>query len=387
MNRIFLLLFFLISNVFAQWNDWTDAESVQENLLKAQEEKKIYFSQFHLFDVRNDNNIQSSVFREKTKENLYIYGLDFYYASGTYFDSTYKATKRKNIIEVVREQWRVNRAIPSFSWHLENPYVKSSFRNYMGCRYRKSVDVIGYPSKHRYVIHEILNHSGDTCGFGRYKSVDDFSMVYQNPAEWFDARTREIAAIINEFVDDSGKPIPFIFRLWHEMEDNWMWWGKNHVTPSDYKAFFALTRKKIMEYTPKAQILWAYSPDSYLDSEEKFMERYPGDEYVDIIGYDDYKIAKPQYREREILYARMVSKLAKAHGKVAAMFETSNSYRPTSDYFFKEMLLPVLNDSLVSIGLFQMWSSGLFENDAQYEDRLFFLNQDNVLKVEKNNEK
>ncbi len=299
-----------------------------------------------------------------------------------FFDSAYKAVKRKNIVDVVKTQWRENKAIPSFSWHLENPYVPSDFRKFMGCRYRNSIDVFGYPSEHKYVIGEILNKSGGICGFGRYKSKDDFSNVYPNPSEWFDARTREVADIINEFVDDSGKPIPFVFRLWHEMEDNWMWWGKSFVTPSEYKNFFALTRKKIMGYAPRAQILWAYCPDSYLDSEEKFMERYPGDEYVDIIGYDDYKIAKPKYREREVKYARMVTKIAQEHGKVAALFETSNSYRPTSETFFKDRLLPVLNDSLVNLGLVQMWASGLFENEAQYEDRKFFLNQKNILKIE-----
>lgn len=380
-SALIILILLLFQGAMAQWNGWSDAASVRELLIKAQNEKMSFFSQFHIYDARSKGDIYSSKFRNVTNEDLYFYGLDFYYASGTYFDSVYKAKNRENIVKIVKKMWNENRAVPSFSWHLENPYVTSDFGAYMGCRYRKSSKIPDYPAEHQYVIREILNDAKGACGFGRYRGKDNHASAYSSPAEWFEARIKEIADIINEFVDDNGLPIPILFRLWHEMEDNWMWWGKNFVTPSDYKAFYVLTKNKIMEYAPKAQILWAYCPDSYLDSEEKFMERYPGDEYVDIIGYDDYQIAKPENKERELKYARMVSKIASEHRKVAALFETANKNEKTADVFFREFLKPILQDSLVHFGLVQIWSSGKFENESQYQDRRNFLKQDFIIKV------
>ncbi len=377
----FLLFICLVSNVFAQWNDWTDAGAVRKLLLKAQEEKKTYFSQFHLYDVRNDKNIYTSKYKDRTNEELFVYGLDFYYASGTYFDSTYKAINRKNIINVVKEKWKENKAIPSFSWHLENPYVPSDFGDYMGCRYRSDAKILNYPNNHQYVVREILNGSKGVCGFGRYKGKDDYSSAYESPMSWFDDRTREVASIINEFVDDDGNPIPIIFRLWHEQENNWMWWGRTYVTDNDYKEFFRETERKIKKYAPRAQILWGYGPDSYWNSEAEFMSWYPGDEFVDIIGYDDYQISNEKMLARELELARIVSAVARKHGKIAALFETANKNKRTADYFYKMCLMPILQDSLVNIGLVQIWISGKFENELQYQDRLNFINQDFILKV------
>ena len=54
MKKAFLLFLFVITNVvsFAQWNNWTDANSVKRNLLLAQSKGKTYFSQYHLYNVR-----------------------------------------------------------------------------------------------------------------------------------------------------------------------------------------------------------------------------------------------------------------------------------------------------------------------------------------------
>lgn len=380
-SALIILILLLFHGAFAQWNEWSDAASVRELLQKAQNEGKSYFSQFHVYDARSEGNIYSSKFRNVTNEDLYIYGLDFYYASGTYFDSVYKAKNRQNIVKIVKKMWNENRAIPSFSWHLENPYVPSDFGTYMGCRYRKYSKIPGHSAEHQYVIREILDGTKGTCGFGRFQGKDNYASAYSSPAEWFEARTKEIADIINELVDDNGHPIPILFRLWHELEDKWMWWGPENVSADDYKKFFVLTRKKIMSYAPAAQILWGYGPDSHWNEEKKFMSRYPGDEYVDIIGYDDYQIADPQKFERELDLARMVSAIAKKHGKIAALFESANKNAESVNNYYASLLRPLLADSLVHFGLVQIWGSGKFENELQYQDRRNFLNQDFILKV------
>lgn len=376
---ISLIILILISiPSCAKWNDWTDASSVRESLLRAQNQGKSYFSQFHEYNVRGDD-IHSSVYKEKTDETPYIYGLDFYYASGTYFPEEYKKRNRRNIIDVVKKQWRENKAIPSFSWHLENPYVTNDFGDYMGCHYRYGDNEFSYPVEHRYVIHEILSGEGSaSCGYGTYK-MGQKDIKFDNPAEWFDDRCHEIAEIINEFVDDSGNPIPFIFRLWHECEDKWMWWGSSSVSIDDYKKFFILTQALIKKYAPNSQILWAYCTDRNWKDEDDFLCRYPGDEYVDIIGYDDYQIGNPDIFSLEVTKARMVSICAKKHGKIAALFETANKIESTADNFLDDYLSPLIDSKGVGLGLVQLWTSGRFENETQYEDRRIFLKNPHLI--------
>ena len=91
---------------------------------------------------------------------------------------------------------------------------------------------------------------------------------------------------------DAGEPIPFIFRPWHENNGAWFWWGNTHCTPDEYRALYALTQDNLKSQITnlKSQIVWSYSPN--LDgamTEEKFLQWYPGDERIDLIGLDAYQ--------------------------------------------------------------------------------------------------
>lgn len=382
MKKVILqfFFFFICTFSFAQWNNWTDANSVKKNLLLAQSNGKTYFSQLDLYNVKGkEKEIFSSKYKKKTGESLYIYGLDFYHSTGTYFRPSYKSNMRNRIIAVVKKQWREDRAIPSFSWHLENPYVTSDFGVFMGCRFRIRHKEINYPKKHIYVINEILNHKGERCGMGRYKDDHTNNISYPTPREWFIAQCKDVASIINEFVDDNGKPIPIIFRLWHECEDAWHWWGRDMVSVSDYKKFFIYTEELIKKYAPKSQIVWVYCPDRNWSTEQEFMLRYPGDDYVDIIGYDDYKLSDPYRFESSKRKARIVTSVAEKHKKISGIFETDNICKKTQDVFFKNYLSEILLDEQVRLGIVQMWNVGVFNCQSQYEDRKFFLRQPYII--------
>ena len=377
MAILFAAIFFLASFASAQWNGWTDAESVKEFLLKASGEKKTYYSQYDWFAPRKNDQL-NTVYYEWTKVQPLIYGVDFFYASGTYFDKNFIQRNRKNLVSIVKNAWRKYRAIPSFSWHLENPYVPSDFPKEMGCRYRFSKKIPNYPSKHRYVIREILFNEGERCGFGNRSGVDN-DLTYKNPRAWFEDRTAEIANIISELRDDENRPIPVIIRLWHECDNRWMWWGPNGATEKEYKDFFILTEKLIKKNAPFAEILWAYGPNKDWEKDD-FLKWYPGDEYVDIIGYDDYSIGKETVNlEENIERARFVSNIAKEKGKVAALFETANIHASSSENFFMDYLLNLLQAEGVSLGLIQTWAVGKFFTFNQRKDRSSFLNNSKII--------
>src|SRR5690606_26600737 len=86
--------------------------------------------------------------------------------------------------------------------------------------------------------------------------------------------------------------VPVIFRPFHEHTGSWFWWGADYCTPEEYKEFWRLT----VEYLQRKQVnnlLFCYSTD-YFNDERHYLERYPGDDYVDILGFDAYHRNAPE---------------------------------------------------------------------------------------------
>ena len=59
-----------------------------------------------------------------------------------------------------------------------------------------------------------------------------------------------------------------------------------NCTADDYKSLWKIMREKF-DAKGVDNVVWAYSPDR-CSSAEQYMARYPGDEYVDILGADVY---------------------------------------------------------------------------------------------------
>ena len=119
-----------------------------------------------------------------------------------------------------------------------------------------------------------------------------------------------------------GRPIPVVFRPWHEHSGDWFWWGRAHCTAAEYKALWRLTVHRIRDVDGAHNLLWAYSPDVF-DSREAYLERYPGDDLVDVLGFDDYhgvadRASLPRFSRR----LRLVVQMAEARGKIPAVTET-----------------------------------------------------------------
>ena len=371
---ICIVLYCLTAAVVSIAQNWHDAASVKQELIRVAQNGQTYFSQYNFYNPRKNGSLDSNYGRVLLCQPL-IYGVDFHYASGTWFRPKRVREARENLIGIVKDTWRERRAIACFSWHLENPYVPSEFPTTAGFRYTNNKQNPDYPVKHRYVIKEILENSGEVCGQGNVSGKDN-TKSYNTPREWFEDRCKEVAGIINEFVDDNGQPIPFIFRLWHEWEDGWMWWGAKYVSAEDYKRFFILTENTIKQYAPKAQILWAYCSDRYRNTEEEYMERYPGDDYVDIIGFDDYAIGRSKEDwTAAVNRAALVCKIAKARHLATGLFETNNNKRKIANYYTNH-LNRMLKAKDVRLGIVQIWSLKNFNDSI---DLRSFINQKNII--------
>lgn len=154
-----------------------------------------------------------------------------------------------------------------------------------------------------------------------------------------------IAEFLERCVDVEGEKIPMIFRPFHEGNGDWFWWGKGLLSDEEYIALFRYTVDYLMGEKGIDNIAVAYSPNGEISSEDEYLARYPGDEYVDIIGLDQYH-DKPHkgdgYFHRLTTSLKVVAEVAEKHKKIPAFTETGYRSLETENGYF-EGLAPMDN--------------------------------------------
>ena len=157
----------------------------------------------------------------------------------------------------------------------------------------------------------------------------------------------QVAAFFSSLRDSNSNLIPIIFRPFHEMDGNWFWWGTNdkiHNTPDDYKRLFHLTVHQLRDVEKVHNVLYVYSP-SKTNRKENYLDYYPGDNSVDIFGYDYYYRA-PYDPPISDLKQRLqhVGNLAFSKNKVAALTEigiSSSGLQKHHNFWIDHVLSPM----------------------------------------------
>jgi len=147
---------------------------------------------------------------------------------------------------------------------------------------------------------------------------------------------------------DDGTQVPIVWRPYHEHNGGWFWWGEDSTSVDEYVSLWKFTVHFFRDSLNVHNLLWAYSPN-LLRSEEEYLKKYPGDEYVDILGLDVYDL--PQYnivyKEVAPKNIEILKKIAKEKNKVYAFTETG--FNGLSDpKWWTESLLPTIENSGVA---------------------------------------
>jgi len=141
---------------------------------------------------------------------------------------------------------------------------------------------------------------------------------------WLD----KIAAFLLDLKGGHGEYIPIIFRPFHELNGSWFWWGGKNCTPNELKQLYLFTESYLRDQKNVHNLLYAYNTDKFY-SKDEYLERYPGDEWVDLIGFDIYQAYNTASNSDFINYAgRMLGTLdsiATEHHKIPAMTEFGNN--------------------------------------------------------------
>jgi len=152
------------------------------------------------------------------------------------------------------------------------------------------------------------------------------------------------ADYLESFKTSDGKAVPLIFRPWHEHTGSWFWWGRGLCTPEQYKALWSLTYNYMVNERGLDNLVWAYSPGAGGITEELYMERWPGDDMVDIIGVDCYQYGSPEQYSAELRNALdIMSSIGKEHGKMLALTETGYEGIPDASWW-TGTLYPAIKD-------------------------------------------
>ena len=155
-----------------------------------------------------------------------------------------------------------------------------------------------------------------------------------------------IAEFVNGCIDINGERIPMIFRPFHESNGDWFWWGPKHMSDESFVALFRYTIDYLRNVKGIRSLLYSYSPNGPIDSMSQYMKRYPGDEYVDVLGLDMYW-DRPQHGDpflgKILTSLEIISDVAASHGKVYAITEIGIRTLDSSSAGYYEGLAPAGN--------------------------------------------
>lgn len=195
----------------------------------------------------------------------------------------------------------------TISWHLDNPLTGGN-----------SWDV-----DNRGVVTSILPNG---------KKHEKFKSWLQIVADFFKSLETE-----------DGTRVPVLFRPWHEHTGDWFWWGRDFCTIDEYKQLWMMTHNFLTEQGVD-NLLYAYSPDNH-GLGEVYMERYPGDEYVDLLGFDCYhrdnETGIEAYQNALNQTLSFMTEEGKRRNKPIALTETGIESIPIANWW-TQVLLPVL---------------------------------------------
>lgn len=159
---------------------------------------------------------------------------------------------------------------------------------------------------------------------------------------WLDA----VAAFMNTLQIGDGTKIPVLFRPWHEHTGSWFWWGQDLCTAEQYKALWRMTYDRMHAKGVK-NLLYAYSPGSEPKDSAAYLERYPGDDIIDLVGFDTYQFDRIRYMEQLEKSLAILTEVGKALNKPIAITETGFEAIPDSTWW-TQTLYPVISKYPIS---------------------------------------
>ena len=220
-----------------------------------------------------------------------------------------KERLRKNVVDTYNRG-----GVTTVAWHFHNPVSEGAFY------WRDSVSLPAV----KYIIPGGEAH-------------EEYKVILKDIANW-----------AHSLKADGGELAPVIFRPYHEFDGGWFWWGAPHCTVDEFKTLWKFTVSYLRDELGVHNFIYAYSPDNKFNTEAEFLERYPGDEWVDMVGMDNYgDMGRDRYDlETASRKLKIVSDYAIKAGKLAAFTETGLESIPNTSWWTDTLLKVMKKDNM-----------------------------------------
>ncbi|WP_069659979.1 glycoside hydrolase family 26 protein [Arcticibacter eurypsychrophilus] len=250
-----------------------------------------------------------------------VIGVDF---SSLWGKSTESISKSKAFLKKsIRDTYRRG-GVTTVAWHFNNPVTPET-----GFYWKDSVSAPAVPD----IIPGGSHHE-------QYKKI-----------------LKTLAEVAKSAKGKDGQAVPMIFRPYHEFDGDWFWWGKPYCKKEEFISLWRFTVTYLRDSLDVHNFIYAFSPDVRFTTEEEYLDRYPGDAYVDLVGMDDYADFGREGKydlDAAVKRLRIVSDYAKKTGKLAAFTETGLETIP-NPVWWTDVLLKTLKSANLELCYVLVW--------------------------------
>jgi mannan endo-1,4-beta-mannosidase len=282
--------------------------------LKIISKEHILFGHQHALEYGHgwSNELNRSDVKSVTGSHPAVIGIDFSGFSGHPKEEVEKTKEvlRKNVIATYERG-----GITTVAWHFMNPASGGGFY------WKDSVSVAAI---------SLIKPGGSH--HEEYKEI-----------------LKTIADFAHSVKGKDGNLAPMIFRPYHEFDGDWFWWGKKYTSREDFIAVWQFTVSYLKDTLGVHNFIYAFSPDNRFDSENDYLERYPGDDFVDLFGMDDYGNFGRDGKydlDAGIKKLKIISDVAIKKNKLAAFTETGLESIPNPTWWTETLLKTLKTDNL-----------------------------------------
>lgn len=150
-----------------------------------------------------------------------------------------------------------------------------------------------------------------------------------------------LATFLGSLKTPQGTPIPILFRPFHELTGSWFWWGQDLCSAEEFKSLWRFTVDHLKHTHQLHHLIYVYNTAEF-NSREHYLERYPGDDYVDVLSFDTYQYADSKtYMQQVDTRLAILDSIAAEKGKLFAFAETGHETIPLPDWWTSVLLPPL----------------------------------------------
>ncbi len=287
-------------------NATKETKALYQNLHKLAR-KHILFGHQHATEYGHgwSNEPNRSDVKSVSGSHPAVIGVDFSGLSGRSPEATErtKASLRKQITDTYDRG-----GVTTVAWHFSNPVTPQT-----GFYWKDSVSAPAVPN----LLPGGSHHA-------EYKTI-----------------LQTLGSLANSVKGQDGNLVPMLFRPYHEFDGGWFWWGKPHCSREDFTALWRFTVSYLRDSLAVHNFIYTFSPDCLYKTEAEYLDRYPGDDWVDVVGFDDYADFGRNGRYNlpaGIAKLKVISDYARKAGKLAAFTETGLESIPDTTWWTGSLL-------------------------------------------------